>query len=194
MKTETNKKILSTAKELFSKYGYNGTSTKLIAQESGFNEVTLFRNFNNKIGILYALGEEIKETQIEWDIEKGKNNDISPIDFLNYVAELEIINSLNFGFLVIRLALEIETTPEIAIFFKKIMPYDKNKLSNYFKFLLKKGIIKKNLTPDFLSETFFSLTSSFVMKRLTTGNTKINKKINKGEIKQIIDIFWSGIS
>lgn len=47
-KLETRKRILKAAEELFSRNGFDGVATKLIASEAGVTEMTLFNHFNNK--------------------------------------------------------------------------------------------------------------------------------------------------
>lgn len=52
---KTQEKILKAATKLFSEHGYNGTSTKRIAEVAGVNEVTVFRHFGNKSNILQEV-------------------------------------------------------------------------------------------------------------------------------------------
>jgi AcrR family transcriptional regulator len=48
MSAETEQKILDAALHVFSKNGYVGARTRMIAKESGFTEMTLFRKFETK--------------------------------------------------------------------------------------------------------------------------------------------------
>jgi Transcriptional regulator len=48
----TRDKIIDTSMELFARRGYKGTTTKMIAKEAGVNELTIFRIFETKEGIL----------------------------------------------------------------------------------------------------------------------------------------------
>lgn len=47
-KTETTEKIEIAAIRLFADNGYNGTSTKRIAEEAGVSELTIFRHYGSK--------------------------------------------------------------------------------------------------------------------------------------------------
>lgn len=49
---DTRKKIIDATLSLVKKHGYKGTTTRAIAEEAGVNEVTIFRHFKNKKGIL----------------------------------------------------------------------------------------------------------------------------------------------
>ncbi|MCM2676883.1 TetR/AcrR family transcriptional regulator [Alkalicoccobacillus plakortidis] len=78
-KEKTKQRILSAALELLKEHGYQGTTTRLIAETAGCNEVTLFRHFGNKQTILekvvegQTFGPSLKETidhAIIWDLEK----------------------------------------------------------------------------------------------------------------------------
>jgi len=50
----TSDKLLQAAVDLMAEKGYDGTSTKEIAQAAGVNEVTLFRHFGTKGNLLEA--------------------------------------------------------------------------------------------------------------------------------------------
>ncbi|MFZ3171492.1 MAG: TetR/AcrR family transcriptional regulator [Carboxydocellales bacterium] len=52
---ETKSRIVKAALYLFSQQGYNGTTTKQIARQSGMAEGTLFRYFPNKKALLHSL-------------------------------------------------------------------------------------------------------------------------------------------
>ncbi len=47
-KTETEEKILDAALKVFARKGYDAATTRSIAEESGFTEMTLFRKFGTK--------------------------------------------------------------------------------------------------------------------------------------------------
>ena len=47
-KTETEEKILDAALKVFARKGYDAATTRAIAEESGFTEMTLFRKFQTK--------------------------------------------------------------------------------------------------------------------------------------------------
>jgi AcrR family transcriptional regulator len=54
----TRKKLIQAALDLFVSQGITNTTTRQIANLAGVNEVTLFRNFGNKYGLLLAVLEE----------------------------------------------------------------------------------------------------------------------------------------
>ncbi len=54
----TRQKLIHTALELFTSHGVTATTTRQIADSAGVNEVTLFRHFGSKHGLLLAVIEE----------------------------------------------------------------------------------------------------------------------------------------
>lgn len=82
-RSKTAEKIIQAAIELVKEKGYKATTTKEIAMRAGVNEVTIFRNFKNKKGIIEAAVYEFSyvphlkqflQTEIVWDIETDLKN------------------------------------------------------------------------------------------------------------------------
>ena len=53
----SRERILEAAGRVYSKHGFRGATTRLIAAEAGVNEVTLFRTFGSKGALLEAVLE-----------------------------------------------------------------------------------------------------------------------------------------
>jgi AcrR family transcriptional regulator len=51
----TEKRLLQTGLAVFSKYGYDGTTTRMLANESGVNESLIIRYFGGKEGLLRTI-------------------------------------------------------------------------------------------------------------------------------------------
>lgn len=65
-KKDTKNKILEVAQELFSQFGYNGTSVRQIAEKSGTNIAAINYHFNSKANLYWSVVDDA----YEW-IEKG---------------------------------------------------------------------------------------------------------------------------
>ncbi len=68
---DTKGRILDAALELMYEGGYDGTTTRAIAERAGVNEVTLFRNFGSKRNLFMAvidretdIADELTDTQM----------------------------------------------------------------------------------------------------------------------------------
>ncbi|MGC1309136.1 MAG: helix-turn-helix domain-containing protein [Phormidesmis sp.] len=62
-KPSSREKIVRSALSLFSAQGITATTTKQIAEQAGVNEVTLFRQFGSKQGLLLAVLQEAPITE-----------------------------------------------------------------------------------------------------------------------------------
>lgn len=62
-------RILATAMELFSKSGFNGTTTREIASAAGVNEVTIFRQYPRKHDLcVAAMKSALEEVSVRGDL------------------------------------------------------------------------------------------------------------------------------
>src|ERR671914_1594713 len=53
--SDSRERILEAAARVYAQYGFRGATTRLIAQEAGVNEVTLFRLFGSKAHLFDEL-------------------------------------------------------------------------------------------------------------------------------------------
>jgi AcrR family transcriptional regulator len=58
----SRERILEAAARVYAKHGFRGATTRLIANEAGVNEVTLFRTFGSKSALLEAVLMQHHET------------------------------------------------------------------------------------------------------------------------------------
>ncbi|MBO9998774.1 MAG: TetR/AcrR family transcriptional regulator [Cyanobacteria bacterium SID2] len=56
--TETRTRILKSARRLFARQGFEGTTTRALARDAGVAEGTLFRHFDNKKAILVEVATQ----------------------------------------------------------------------------------------------------------------------------------------
>jgi AcrR family transcriptional regulator len=102
MTDKTKQKILDAALKVFAKEGYKSTTTRSIAEKSGFTEMTLFRKFDTKEKLFdaamiqnYSRFQEDFLSLVEELDEYESNNKFLEI----YVRRLEKYFSDNFEFL-----------------------------------------------------------------------------------------------
>jgi len=78
--TDRRQQIVETATGLFARQGYEGTTTRSIAEQAGINEALLFRHFPSKENLYWTIIEELcsargRHSRIE-AILRGGGNDL----------------------------------------------------------------------------------------------------------------------
>jgi AcrR family transcriptional regulator len=69
VKIDAEARILASAAEMFSSFGYNGVSTRDIASGAGVNEVTIYRHYPKKRDLYVAvLDAELQQVKLRGDL------------------------------------------------------------------------------------------------------------------------------
>ncbi len=184
MAKNTKKKIIEAALKLFSKKGYLGATTKEIAREAKVAEVTLFRYFPSK----EALFEEVINTYSFFPKLKAVLSEIQDKD---YIEALKIIaqNFLNLleskKDLIKIMHSEMQRYPEqIKKIYENVIDSTVNLLSDYFKSLQKKGILK-DFNTEIVARAFLGMFFSYFYVR----EIKECVSVQKSNIKEIIEVY-----
>jgi AcrR family transcriptional regulator len=75
----TEVRIVEAAVQLFSRYGYKGTTTRQIAQLARVNEATVFRCFARKAELFWAAAESrLKRLKMGRELQHGLATDLEP--------------------------------------------------------------------------------------------------------------------
>ncbi len=191
---DTATRILDAAAELFASRGYAGTSTRAIADLASVNEVTLFRRFENKAGILQALGARMAQRQAGHAAAAAPDSE-DVRETLLRLARMEIAGALEGGGLALRLAFDATTVPEVAELLGEGIPGNLDGLAEFMAEHQATGELRSDIEPHVMAEAFFGLTSSYVMYRMVmgVGAPPSDVATDKG-IEQLFDLFWSGAS
>lgn len=189
---DTATRILDAAAELFAAHGYAGTSTRAIAELAAVNEVTLFRRFENKAGILRALGERMAQRQAGHAAAAAPDAE-SVRETLLRLARMEIAGALEGGGLALRLAFDAKSIPEVAALLGEGIPSNLEGLAEFMAEHQVTGELRQDIDPRVMAEAFFGLTSSYVMYRMVmqVGDLPADVATDTG-IEQLFDLFWSG--
>lgn len=99
-KTETEEKILDAALKVFARKGFDAATTRVIAEESGFTEMTLFRKFGTKKNL---FDEVMSRGSLQIEKDSGELSALSDIkdsgDFLrSFVKSLDAFVFRNFEY------------------------------------------------------------------------------------------------
>jgi AcrR family transcriptional regulator len=109
----SRERILEAAARVYSKHGFRGATTRLIAAEAGVNEVTLFRTFGSKGALLEAV---LEENDTGDDINPLPDPPRDPERELTEWVETHLVRIRNLRPLLIHAISEYEERPEVADF------------------------------------------------------------------------------
>lgn len=190
--SDTADRILDAAGELFATHGYASTTTRAIAERAGVNEVTLFRRFGNKLGVLEALGARLRQRQAGHAASASPDSE-SVRETLLRLARMEIEGAIEGGALAIRLAFDAQSIPEIAGLLGEGIPDNLKGLAEYLAEHQATGELRDDIAPRVMAELFFALTSSYVLSRMMLGVAPLPEDVATDEtIEQLFDVFWLG--
>lgn len=109
----SHERILEAAGRVYAKHGFRGATTRLIANEAGVNEVTLFRTFGSKSALLEAVLMQQHVSQIKCELPTQPVD--PPRELADWVqSNLEHVRAIRP--LLIHSMGEIDERPEAAEF------------------------------------------------------------------------------
>lgn len=109
----SRERILEAAARVYSKHGFRGATTRLIAAEAGVNEVTLFRTFGSKSALLEAVLEQTNDCRGLTDLPDVPVDPES--ELTTWTSEhLERVRDLRP--MLIQAISEVDERPEVAEF------------------------------------------------------------------------------
>jgi AcrR family transcriptional regulator len=190
---ETGEAILAAAAELIAERGYKGMTTRAIAERAGVNEVTVFRRFKNKAGILDALGAAWSKRMAGYAVSAIPD----PSDTratLAALARMEVLQAQEFGGAAMRLALDARTVPEIAAVMGHGPGANFDGLVVYLKERQSAGDLRGDIDARAMAEAFFALTSQAVMSRQVLDDMAEHELPVEEVSGQLFELYMSGIT
>ncbi|MBI4900008.1 MAG: TetR/AcrR family transcriptional regulator [Actinobacteria bacterium] len=190
---EPRTRLVEAARELFAERGYAATTTRVIAERAGVNEVTLFRRFGSKAGVLHAIIEEVS-TQVagttmvapapaSWSAEAVQS-------WLADLVNLEIASAERAGPLALRLAIEAGWVPEVAEVVGAGTSTNLRGLAERFAEGQAQGVLRSDVSAELLAEAFFALTSNLVLSRSLLPAATAHPR-SELLASQLTSLFWS---
>lgn len=190
---DSGDRILTAASDLFAQRGYKATTTRAIAEAAGVNEVTLFRRFGSKQGILRALGERWAASMAGFAVESYPD----PADTratLGTLAAMEVAQAEANGAVAMRLAFDAASNPEVAELMSQGPSSNLGGLASYLAGRQEAGDLRRDVDPAIMAEAFFALTSTQVMSRQLLGDGTAPGGLSiKEAAAQLFELFWSGV-
>ncbi len=183
-------KVLDAAAQLFAERGYQATTTRQLAERAGVNEVSVFRGFGTKQGVLAAVVQRVVAEQ------PGRAaSALAELPLAEAVSELarrEVTNGLRDGGLMTRLAFEARTVPEVAEIFAGGPQANLAAMTAFFAQRQGRGEVRADLAAETIAEAFFSLTSSFVIMRTVLGFEAGSAQAVEQSVSDLVALFLGG--
>jgi AcrR family transcriptional regulator len=184
--------ILTAAADLFGERGYQGTTTAAIAERAGVNEVTIFRRFGSKQGLLAALAKHWAANMAGMAVDLvGGVGDVRST--LGSLVRMEFDGAERHGVAAMRLVMEASSSPEIAEVMGDNPHRNLDGLARFLQFRQSTGEVRPDLNPWVMAEAFFAMTSTQVIARemLHLGNR--SGETRDEVIRQLVELFCAGI-
>jgi AcrR family transcriptional regulator len=187
----TKKQLLDATLKLISEKGYQGATTREIAQEAGVTELTLFRHFGTKERLFEALLRshtflpKLKELLPELD-------GLSYRDSLRLIATRFLLSLKDRKSMVMIMYSEVTTYPEkMKNLYNKFIEDLRQTLASYFKGLQKKGIFR-NVSPEMAAQLFLGMLFSYFRTEEIMREGGMKKQSMDKSIAEFVDIFMFG--
>lgn len=187
---ETAARIIDAALQLVSEKGYNAATTKAIAELAGVNEVTIFRHFGNKRGILKAIVEKFSYNPVLQQVMRESVTGDLETDLLNFSLKyfnymMSIKDFIMIGFK------ESMQFPEIDEEIAHVPLLVKNELMHYFEEMYHKGKIRE-VNFEAAAMSLIALNFGHFVSRARLG-TNVSIIPSEEMLKTSISIFSRGL-
>jgi AcrR family transcriptional regulator len=190
---DARSRLVDAARNLFAERGYAATTTRAIADRAGVNEVTLFRRFGSKAGVLHAIVEEVSTqaaglttvtpVPTSWSAEAVHS-------WLADLVALEVSSAERAGPLALRLAIEAGWVPEVAEVVGSGTSMNLRGLAERFAEAQAHGVLRSDVSAELLAEAFFALTSNLVLSRSLLAAATAHPR-SELVASQLTALFWS---
>lgn len=190
-KENTEEKIITATFNIVQREGVQKATTKKIAAEAGVNEVTIFRKFENKKNLIEAT-KDYYMTKLLSRLEEtfDYDEDESIEDYLKHCFH-GILDFSQEDISIIRVAMqEIKGETDKKLLISHITDTIINKMEEFFKLQLEKGVIK-NVNSKAISVMCFSIIfQSTILWQIYGNNADIDSDIFADDY---LDIIFNGI-
>jgi len=188
---KTEKKILNAAIKVFASEGYEGATTRRIAEAADVNELTLFRKFQSKENILRAVITGNREVILKildpvLSMEKEKDIETS-VRALGRGLMKVMRERIN---LMVILIAEGRRNPEVAQILESVVQAIVVRISEYFEFQIKNGKMR-HINPRTAALVFLAYLGHMSQLRGIVSEDILGN--SEDELDGFIDIFINGI-
>lgn len=190
--SSTDEKIINATFEILQEEGFAKATTKKIAAKAGVNEVTIFRNFTNKNNLVETTKDYYRQlfiNKLEDIFAYGEDDGIE--EYLK-ISFFGILNLTEKDLSIMRIAMEeVREDPEKTILLSDITDVILNKLEEFFKLKIEKGVIRE-VNPKALSIMCFGmLFQSVILWKIYNKDLEFE---NNYYADDLLNIMFEGIS
>ena len=187
---DTRQRIIAAAMRLFGRQGYSQTATRQIATEAGVNEVTLFRHFGSKKGLLGACIQAHNESGFAARFESEVSGDY-PQDIL-HMAELQVEDTAASLALISLLMCDARNVPELRQAMLAGSRGNMQRLSAYFQRQIDAGVVRPGLSAELLASAFDSLFSTQMIFEYMFQGSLSSSLSSRAAIQPLVELFVRG--
>lgn len=184
-------RIVEAAAALFAERGYQATTTRALAERAGVNEVTIFRLFGSKLGVLGALGERFSLLGAQTPSQEPLPDDLEEAVVALSIREVETASA--YGAVAMRLMFDSASVPELRTMMGEGPAANSRAIAAFFEQRQCAGQVRADLDPALVADAFFALTSTYVMSRELLPSGAASKLIHGDAVRQLMSVFVRGI-
>ena len=193
-KVNTHDRIIEAAVKLFSEKGFNGTTTKEIAEAADVNEALIFRHFSTKRDLYGAIIERkiSEEPGIELSLETHRDSKDDRLVFTAIASRMFEKCGRDPSFMRLLHFSALEGHDLSDMFFDTYVEYINMLISDYIDTRIKDGAFKR-LNPLYSSKAFIGMVVNQIIVQELFGEKKKNKTDYKELTETFVEIFLEGI-
>lgn len=185
--------IVAAATNLFSKHGFEGTTTKMIAKEASVNEALIFRHFPKKEDLYTAI---VHQKLDEWTQHvSSKFSSTLSLDLEEALYEIARLmvdeNKKDPSLLRMMLFSALENHELSQMFFQQRLPLIEF-LEKFFKLKIKNRKIRL-LRVEEVARAFLGTIHHYILVSQVFNSKSYFSKTEKSTLKTFVNIFVNGI-
>lgn len=190
-KENTDEKIIRATFKLLQKDGIGKATTKKIAKEAGVNEVTIFRNFENKKNLIEVTKKYYLDLLISELDEVFYFDENETIEEYLRISFYGILNLSDDHFSILKVALEeVRDIPDQKLLITDVTELILSKLEEFFKLQLDKGVIRDTKPKSLAVMSFNVLFQSVILWKVYHINFGFE---TNQYVDDLLEIIFEGI-
>jgi AcrR family transcriptional regulator len=171
--------------------GYDGATTRAIAEAASVNEVTLFRHFGNKKNIFMAVIEQFSALP-------GLRAALAEQLTGNYYEDLVTLGNhflarmLKRRKAILMSLCAAERLPEIRDIVAQPPAQQQQMLSGYLRQQIERGAVRDLPSPELAAKMFFGMLFEFAISQPLLAGTPLEHMPPEEVVAQVVDVFVRG--